>query len=45
MKISKSMVLGLSPNSKLMKEYKSSLVALSQIKREASVGLWMMGEN
>jgi hypothetical protein len=43
MKLSKSIVVGLSPNSKLMKEYKSSLVALSQIQREASIGL-MLGD-
>ena len=38
MKISKTSVIGLSPNSKLMKEYKNSLISLFQIQREVSIG-------
>ena len=43
MKISKIDVIGLSPNSKLMKDYKNSLTSLSQIQKEASIGL-MLGD-
>lgn len=42
-KISKSQVLGLGPNSKLLKQYKDSLCSLSQIEKEAAVGL-MLGD-
>ena len=38
MKISKTSVIGLSPNSKLMKEYKNSFISLFQIQREVSIG-------
>ena len=43
MKISKTSLIGLSPNSKLFKEYKNSLTSLSQIQKEASIGL-MLGD-
>jgi hypothetical protein len=42
-KISKSQVLGLGPNSKLLRQYKDSLGSLSQIEKEAAVGL-MLGD-
>lgn len=37
--ISKEMVLGLSPNSNLLKEYKNSLHMLSNLQMEAAIGL------
>jgi len=36
-------LLGLSPNSKLIKEYKKSLTELNKMQREASIGL-MLGD-
>lgn len=42
-KISKSQVLGLGPNSKLLKQYKDSLGELTQVEKEAAVGL-MLGD-
>lgn len=42
-KISKSEVLGLGPNSKLLKQYKESLGKLSEVQREAAIGL-MLGD-
>jgi hypothetical protein len=42
-KISKSDVLGLGPNSMLLKQYKKSLVKLSEIQWEAAIGL-MLGD-
>ena len=42
-KITKENVLGLSPNSKLLKEYKDSLHALTTIQWEAAIGL-MLGD-
>lgn len=41
--ISKENVLGLSPNSKLLKEYKDSLHMLSKLQWEAAIGL-MLGD-
>lgn len=41
--ISKSKVLGLGPNSKLLKAYKESLGKLSEAQREAAIGL-MLGD-
>lgn len=41
--ISKSEVLGLGPNSKLLKDYKESLGKLSEAQREAAIGL-MLGD-
>jgi len=43
MKINKNMIIGLSPNSKLMKEYKQSLNSLNTQQLEASIGL-MLGD-
>jgi len=43
-KISKSEVVGLGPNSKLLKQYKESLGKLSKIQWEAAVGL-MLGDS
>lgn len=43
MKISKEKVLGLSPNSKLLKEYKNSLHKLSNLQWEVAIGL-MLGD-
>jgi hypothetical protein len=37
--ISKEQIIGLSPNSKLLKEYKDSLYRLSQFQYEALIGL------
>jgi hypothetical protein len=37
--ISKEQVIGLSPNSKLLKEYKESLYKLSDLQFEALIGL------
>jgi hypothetical protein len=37
--ISKEQVIGLSPNSKLLKEYKASLYKLSKFQFEALIGL------
>ena len=42
-RISKSSVLGLGPNSKLLKDYKESLGKLSEVQWEASIGL-MLGD-
>jgi hypothetical protein len=42
-KISKSEVVGLGPNSKLLKQYKESLGKLSNIQWEAAIGL-MLGD-
>jgi len=36
-------LLGLGPNSKLIKEYKKSLTELNKMQREASIGL-MLGD-
>jgi hypothetical protein len=41
--INKNLLLGLNPNSKLIKEYKKSLINLSTIQFEASIGL-MLGD-
>jgi len=43
MKINKSQVIGLGPNSNLVKAYKSSLINLSTIQSEAAIGL-MLGD-
>lgn len=37
--INKDLLIGLNPNSKLIKEYKSSLTSLSKVQWEASIGL------
>jgi|ERR1700709_397247 hypothetical protein len=42
-KINKSCIIGKSPNSKLMREYKASLFSLNKIQYEASIGL-MLGD-
>ena len=42
-RISKSEVLGLGPNSKLLKDYKESLGKLSKVQWEAAIGL-MLGD-
>lgn len=42
-KFNKIELLGISPNSKKLKEYKESLKSLSQIQLEASIGL-MLGD-
>ena len=42
-KILKFQVIGLSPNSKLVKEYKETLIKLSKIQFEAAIGL-MLGD-
>jgi hypothetical protein len=39
--ISKEQIIGLSPNSKLLKEYKDSLYRLSQLQYEALIGLFL----
>lgn len=41
--IKKSQVLGLGPNSKLLKQYKESLGELTEVEKEAAVGL-MLGD-
>lgn len=41
--ISKEKILGLSPNSNLLKEYKNSLITLSNLQWEAAIGL-MLGD-
>jgi hypothetical protein len=41
--ITKAQVIGLGPNSRLLKQYKESLVELSPIQREAAIGL-MLGD-
>jgi hypothetical protein len=43
MKINKESLLGLNPNSKLIKQYKESLVYLTNEQKEASIGL-MLGD-
>lgn len=43
MKINKEQLIGLNPNSHLIKEYKNSLVSLSVEQKEASIGL-MLGD-
>jgi hypothetical protein len=43
MKINKSQVIGLGPNSNLVKAYKGSLKNLSTIQSEAAIGL-MLGD-
>jgi len=42
-KMNKELLLGLNPNSNLIKEYKKSLNSLSKIQFEASIGL-MLGD-
>lgn len=42
-KIDKNLLIGISPNSKLFKEYKNSLNSLSTVQWEASIGL-MLGD-
>ena len=39
----KNLLIGLSPNSKLIKEYKKSLTSLTTLQWEASIGL-MLGD-
>ena len=39
----KELLIGLSPNSKLIKEYKKSLTSLTTLQWEASIGL-MLGD-
>lgn len=39
--ITKAEVIGLGPNSRLLKQYKESLVELSQIQREVAIGLML----
>lgn len=41
--INKNLLLGLNPNSKLIKEYKKSLISLSTVQFEVSIGL-MLGD-
>jgi hypothetical protein len=43
MLINKSQVIGLNPNSKLLKAYKDSLIALNAIQLEVAIG-WMLGD-
>jgi hypothetical protein len=43
MLIKKSQVIGLNPNSKLLKAYKDSLISLSAIQLEVAIGL-MLGD-
>jgi len=38
-KILKTDILGLGPNSKMVKAYKNSIIELSNIQKEASIGL------
>ena len=40
-KIDKNLLIGISPNSKLFKEYKNSLNSLSTVQCEASIGLML----
>lgn len=40
--ITKAQVIGLGPNSRLLKQYKESLVELSPIQREAAIGLMLV---
>jgi len=42
-KINKELLIGINPNSRLIKEYKQSLISLSTIQFEASIGL-MLGD-
>ena len=42
-KINKELLIGLNPNSRLIKEYKQSLISLSTKQFEASIGL-MLGD-
>jgi hypothetical protein len=39
--ITKAEVIGVGPNSRLLRQYKESLVELSQIQREAAIGLML----
>jgi hypothetical protein len=41
--LNKNQLIGLGPNSKLLKEYKDSLIKLSQVQWEAAIGL-MLGD-
>jgi hypothetical protein len=41
--IKKSQVIGLNPNSKLLKAYKDSLISLNEIQLETAIGL-MLGD-
>jgi len=41
--INKELLIGINPNSRLIKEYKLSLIELSKIQFEASIGL-MLGD-
>ena len=41
--ILKNEIIGLGPNSKLVKEYKKKLIELTEIQKEAAIGL-MLGD-